>query len=82
MGTTHVGQRFRLARDCAGITRRQAAAIFGVDQTTVYRWETGDIGMSLDTQIQAATEFGVDRNWLVFGEGAAPKRKPQNAKAS
>lgn len=77
------GLRFRHARVCAGISIRSAAKLFGVDHSTIFRWERADIALTVPTQIKAAKLFRAPRNWLIFGEGSAPKRvrKPR-AKAS
>ncbi len=68
--------RFRHARRVRGLTQREAAESFDVDPQTVSRWERGESPLALPTLEQAAKLFGVDRVWLVFGEGDAPRALP------
>lgn len=67
-----IGTRFKHARRLRGLTQREVARFFDVDTGTVYRWESGHSPIALSTLEEAAKLFGVDRVWLVFGEGEAP----------
>lgn len=64
--------RFRHARELRSLTQGDVARHFRVDRGTVYRWETGQTQMSLQTLIELAEFLNVERAWLVFGDGEAP----------
>jgi transcriptional regulator with XRE-family HTH domain len=76
-----IGARFKHARQLRELTQREVARFFDVDTGTVYRWESGQTTMALSTLEAASTLFGVDRVWLVFGEGVAPE-SPNAAEAA
>jgi transcriptional regulator with XRE-family HTH domain len=68
--------RFRHARRVRGLTQRETAKSFDVDPQTISRWERGESPLTLPTLEEASRLFGVDRVWLVFGEGEPPRAAP------
>lgn len=68
--------RFWYARRCRGFTQFEAAQLFGVKTGTISRWERGETPLTLPCLERAAELFGVDRVWLVFGQGPVPQPLP------
>jgi len=68
--------RFWYARRCRGLTQDEAARLFGVKTGTISRWERGETPLTLPCLERAAELFGVDRVWLVFGQGDVPQPLP------
>lgn len=65
------GERLRAARAKAGLTQEQVAARFGVETSTVSRWEkSSDPGT--DRISELAELYGVSAAWLAFGAEPPP----------
>jgi len=71
VGAYTVGRRMREVRKCRGLTQSDFAGLIGVDQAKVSRMERS---ISMDSLFgwEIAIALGVDRNWLLFGEGPDP----------
>jgi transcriptional regulator with XRE-family HTH domain len=67
-----IGKRIRFARsELASLRVAELAAELGVLPITVYRWETAQRRVSLDTLERIADFLHVSRAWLVTGHGEA-----------
>lgn len=75
-----VGARFRNGRLQAGLTQRQLAALSGVSQSVISRFERGlNTGMSVERLVKIANALGP---YFPFGfcphhDGCAYPRNPQ-----
>jgi transcriptional regulator with XRE-family HTH domain len=74
------GERLRIARAEAGLTQHEVAERFGVDTSTVSRWETGS-DPGTDRIGELADLYGVDARWLAFG-GERSEEPKQSAVGS
>jgi transcriptional regulator with XRE-family HTH domain len=68
-----IGRRLRQAREAAGLSQSQLAAMVGAKSgraATISDWESGrgDLGADVLAEIRNAT--GVDGHWLLTGEGS------------
>ena len=57
--------RLRELREARGLRRVHVAAAIDKDQTTVYRYETGQTPIPDDVKAQLAAYFGVSRAYLM-----------------
>lgn len=57
--------RIRSLREAAGQSQAQVAAAMGVDQTTVFRWETGRTKIDDERKTQLAELFKCTRSHLM-----------------
>lgn len=64
---TTLGQRIRAARDAAGLSRRAIAIQLGVDQQSIYRWETDANLPSVETLSRLAKLLGTTAGRLLDG---------------
>lgn len=67
---TTKGQRLKVAREHAKLTQQAVANHFGVEKSTVYRWEADRLDLDVDRIVDftALCGFGADvRNWIAFG---------------
>ena len=69
------GQELRALRKDTGLSVVQFATIMGVDRNTIYRWENGVRGIS----IEVANHARLVRN--VLGAGASPRLSPRRLRA-
>jgi transcriptional regulator with XRE-family HTH domain len=79
------GQRFKEARlngkRTKGLSQRAAAAVVGVDKTTLVRWENGTRAPRPDQLALARVAYGCDAEWLMTGRGeneAVQAARPRN----
>ena len=61
-----VGIRIKAARDRAGKTQHDLAAFFGVQQSTVARWEAGETDAGIERIAKMATLFGCEPASIAF----------------
>lgn len=62
---TQAANRLMELREAKGLLRSQVAAELRVDQSTVYRWETGRSSIPDPAKSQLAEMFGVTRAYLM-----------------
>lgn len=72
LGSSSLKQRFRTARERAGLTLRDLAAKSGQPLSTITDIEGGYRMPRIDTLERIALALGVPAGWLAYGEGAAP----------
>lgn len=53
------GARMKQARIAAGLTHRQASVALDVDQSIIWRWETGNTSPTPENQQRIAALYGV-----------------------
>jgi hypothetical protein len=66
------GERLRFARAQLNISEQEAAYAFGVTVRTYRRYEAGK-PWERSTWVDFADTFGVSTDWLISGEGTAPR---------
>ncbi|WP_272682843.1 helix-turn-helix domain-containing protein [Providencia sp. PROV119] len=73
--------RLRLALARSGMTQAELAARIGVSQSTISQMVNGKVSGVCRTSVMAKA-LGIERNWLVFGEGEMlpAKNSTQNDK--
>ena len=64
-----VGIRIKELRRKLGLTQREFGRRIGVMDTVVRRWEKGEFEPTTEKLKAIATEFGINLNWLLLGEG-------------
>lgn len=62
-------------RSAAGVSQMDLAGELGVDKSTLYRWERGDLGIKDDTKLWLAARFNVSVPYLM----GWPEREPEVA---
>lgn len=67
----HMHKRIEIAREAAGRTREEVAAVIGVTEKTIYRWEINKAAPSLIDGLRLAEYLDIDPAWLVE-EGRGP----------
>lgn len=67
-----IGKRVAAARERAGMTQTQLAAVLGTHATTVSKWECDDIEPKVANVAALATALSVPFEWLALGTGAEP----------
>ena len=72
LGSSSLKQRFRKARECAGLTLRDLATKSGQPLSTITDIEGGYRMPRIDTLERIALALGVPAGWLAYGDGAAP----------
>lgn len=60
------GRNIRSAREAAGLTQAQLGAAVGVDETTVFRWETGRMAPSDEHKAAIAAACTLDDARALF----------------
>ena len=76
MDAVNFADRFRWARDRAGVTQREIATHCGLTNRAVSAWENGRAaGMLAETLYCVADFLRVDARWLATGDGS-PERQP------
>ena len=66
----NIGQRLTIIR--GKLSRRKFASLLGVNQSSVQRWELENQIPKGDVLKRLASDFNVDLNWLLTGEGEGP----------
>lgn len=61
---TEFGDRYRTARESAGLTQGQAAKLLGLHRPSISEMEAGRRKVSADELLQLARIYGVDIAWL------------------
>ena len=64
-----IGERFRLMRNYVGLSQKEAAAIFGMNQSNIVRIEKGVVFPNMSVCHYFKTRYNIDTNWLISGEG-------------
>lgn len=77
-----LSQRFRLAREHAGLSQRALAAKSGSTNSTIIQVEAGNRMPQIDTIEVFARALGVTAAWLAYGQGDAPEWADSQAEAS
>ena len=72
LGSSSLKQRFRKARERAGLTLRDLATKSGQPLSTITDIEGGYRMPRIDTLERIALALGVPAGWLAYGEGAVP----------
>jgi len=68
--TSTFGARLALVRWKMGWNLKEASLACGLTQNSWQQWEAGSMPRNLvDAVGKIATHTGVNRNWLMFGEG-------------
>ena len=62
-----IGRSIHTLRRDAKLSQEQFAALFGVSQQSVQKWENGDSVPQLDKLVQIAQHFGVSLDALILG---------------
>lgn len=65
--------RLRELRELRGLKRHELAVEFGVDPSTIYRWETGAELGDEDMKAKVAEFFGVSREHLMGWDRESPE---------
>ena len=63
-----IGERIASARTRAGLTQAQLAELVGVSQTSLSRWESGEMSLNAKRLEKLATALEVSIDWLVRGD--------------
>jgi transcriptional regulator with XRE-family HTH domain len=74
-----LGGRIRYLRESANETQRQLASALGVARTSVLYWESGE-GAKAARVREIAQRYGVATDWVLAGDGAAPRLAGKPAK--
>jgi len=74
-----VGIRIKELRKKLGLTQREFGRKIGVMDTVVRRWEKGEFEPTTEKLKAIATEFGINLNWLLLGEGEIFVRKESSS---
>jgi transcriptional regulator with XRE-family HTH domain len=69
------GQRWRAAREAAGLSVAEAAGLAGVHRNTIYDLEKDDDGVTLRMMNRVAPIYGITLS-EIFTDDAAPERVP------
>lgn len=75
-----IGQAINKLRTDANLSQEQFAALFGVSQQSVQKWETGDTVPELSKLIKISKRFGVSLDALVLGNDHRIVEELQNTK--
>ena len=73
LGSNSLKQRFRKAREHAGLTLRDLAAKSAQPLSTITDIEGGYRMPRIDTLEKMAIALGVPAGWLAYGDGSEPK---------
>jgi len=63
-----VGARIRCTRELFEITQAELAQALGVNPSAVSHYESGNYQMQYDAIVRFVFAFGVDANWLLYGD--------------
>lgn len=55
-------------RSAAGISQMDLASELGIDKSTLYRWERGELGIKDERKLQLAARFNVTPGYLMGWE--------------
>ncbi len=67
------GKRLKLLRAKLNVTQLEMAKLLAVSVSHYSKMEIGAVGLSHALAYLICREFGVDRNWLLTGNGRAPE---------
>lgn len=62
-----IGERIKSARKAVGLRQEALASMIGVCRTTVSKYETGDLELSVKHICKIADTLGVSTEWLLGG---------------
>ena len=79
MNRIEIGERLRIARENATLSRNRVAESVDVGTTTLQQWETGGREASIETIAKLAELYSVTPQYLIFGDTEA---QPHQASAS
>jgi DNA-binding XRE family transcriptional regulator len=65
----NMGERFRQMRNYVGLSQKEAAAIFGMNQSNIARIEKGLVSPNMSICHYFKTHYHIDTNWLISGMG-------------
>ncbi len=69
--SAEIGERLIIVR--GDMVQEEFAEKMGISRMTLVRYEKGIHRPSSKFLLKLSNDFGVDPNWLLFGEGEAPK---------
>lgn len=81
--TLAIGKRIKDIRKALGpwtgklLPRTQLAGRLGVDESTVKKWETGEISISSENAVKLAALASCDVDWVLTGRGRGPGKVGQ-----
>lgn len=70
------GQRWKAAREAAGLSAADAASLAGVHRNTIYDLEKDDEGVTLRMMKRVAPVYGVDLGDIFQPDAESPERVP------
>lgn len=62
-----VGERLSWIREISGMSQAEIAKVFGMDQSTWAKWETGERQVSLVTMVRVCDAYGCTMDFLIRG---------------
>jgi transcriptional regulator with XRE-family HTH domain len=65
----NIGERFREMRNYVGLSQKDVAAIFGMNQSNIARIEKGLVSPNMSICHYFKTHYDIDTNWLISGIG-------------
>ena len=78
--TKTIGQRLRNLREGVGFSQKKMAKLFGVGQSSIFRYESGEASAPYHILIQYADFFDVSLDYI-YGRTDAPQGKLYEGKA-
>ncbi|MGI6725519.1 MAG: helix-turn-helix domain-containing protein [Christensenellales bacterium] len=75
-----IGQRLLMLRESVGFSQKKIAKLFGVGQSSIYRYESGEASAPYHVLIQYADFFDVSLDYI-YGRTDAPQGKLYEGKA-
>jgi len=64
-----MGDRFKQMRNYVGISQKEAAAVFGMNQSNIARIESGIVSPNMSICHYFKTHYSINTNWLISGVG-------------
>jgi transcriptional regulator with XRE-family HTH domain len=64
-----IGSRFRKMREHTGLSQKETGQLFGMNQSNIARIEKGIVSPNMAICDYFHTEYHIDMNWLITGEG-------------
>jgi len=64
-----IGERFRQMRNYVGLSQKEIADIFGMNQSNIVRIEKGVVFPNMSICHYFKSHYDIDTNWLISGSG-------------
>jgi len=61
----HIGERLRWVREAYGLSQAEMARLFGIDQTTWGKWETGARALSIQKMPEVVARLKISVDYLI-----------------